>query len=85
MPEAPVDEDRQPSRYEHEVRPHLETFTASGTAADDLLPTPTRPTLRPQKLRQGLLGREVTAPAHLGHEGATFGAGVDVRHVLSWI
>jgi hypothetical protein len=41
MPEAPVDEDRQPSRREHEVRPHLETFAASGAAADDLLPTPT--------------------------------------------
>ena len=41
MPEAPVDEDSQPSRHEHEVRPHLETFAASGAAADDLLPTPT--------------------------------------------
>jgi hypothetical protein len=40
MPEAAIDEDHEPARCEHEVRPHLEPF-ADGASADDLLPTPT--------------------------------------------
>ena len=85
MPEATIDEDHESTDREHEVRADLETFAAGGATADDLLPTPARPTLRPQQLRQGLLGREITSAPDLGHQGAALGAGVDVRHVLSWI
>ena len=85
MPEAAVDEHHEATAAEDEVRPDLESFARGGPAPDDLLPPPAGPTLRPQQLGQGLFGGEVTAPAHLGHEGAALGAGVDVPHVSSWI
>jgi hypothetical protein len=85
VPEAAVDEDHEPPRPEDEVGPHPERLTPDVAPAHGLLPPPARPALGPQDGRQGSFGGGVAPTAHLGHQGAALGAGIDVRHVLSWI
>ena len=82
MPEAPVDEDREPAGAEDEVRPDPPGFAASVPSSQNQLPTPARPPFRAEEPRQDALGRGVAAPPDLRHQGAAFGAGVDVRHVV---
>jgi hypothetical protein len=65
VPEAAIDEHREPASREDEVRSHPETRAGGDAAADRPLSSPAGPPFSPEDLGQGLLGREVPRPRTL--------------------
>jgi len=80
MPEAPVDEDGQPTRAEYEVGPDPPLRAIAAAAVQGDLPTPARVAFRPEHPGQGPLGRGVAASTHLRHERAAGGDGEAIGH-----